>query len=230
VKIEIWSDIVCPWCLIGKRRLERALEQLPDADISLEYRSFELDPSQTPLPEGDDLADVLARKYRMPRARAEAMMDHVAAQAAAEGVAMDFSRQARESGSFDAHRLLQLARAKDAAENTDVHVRLKDRLMRAWFCEGRSIRDPDSLAALAAEVGLPAEEVAGVLEDPDAYADAVRKDESQARALGITGVPFFVIDGRLGVSGAQPPEVMLQALQQAGVELPEGTSCGVEGC
>ncbi len=229
MRVDVWSDVVCPWCLIGKRRLEAALalvaEERRGADeVELVFHSFELDPQQTPLPPGQDLADVLARKYGMPRARALAMMDHVTATAAEEGLAYDFGAMPRESGSFDAHRLLQLALSLDPA----LQVALKDRLMRAWFEEGRSIRDPDSLAALAAEAGLPPGPVAAVLADPAAFADAVRADETQARQLGITGVPFFVIDRRLGVSGAQPAAVLADALRQA-TPAPAGESCAADG-
>lgn len=232
MQIEVWSDVVCPWCLIGKRRLERALAQRPHLDVQVVYRSFELDPTQAPLPEGSDLADVLARKYSMPRARALAMMDHVAAQAAAEGVSMDFSRQQRQSGSFDAHRLLQLAARLDSEHGTSRQGVLKERLMQAWFCEGRSIRDPDSLRALALEAGLPAESVAAVLDDPAALAEAVRADEAEARSLGVSGVPFFVFDRQVGVSGAQPPEVFLQALDRVAPAPADAAaeSCDVAGC
>ncbi len=225
MKVEIWSDVRCPWCLIGKRRFERALAQCDDLPVELVFRSFELDPAQTPLPEGKDFADVLAQKYRMPRARAEAMMDHVAQTAAAEGLSFQFAAQPRESGSFDAHRLLQLARSKGEA----TQVALKERLMQGWFCEGRSIRDPASLVAMAVEAGLSADEAGSVLQDPTAWAEAVRADEAEARAFGITGVPFFVFDRKLGVSGAQPTEVFVQALRKA-APAPAATTCDDDAC
>jgi len=229
VKIEVWSDVVCPWCIIGKRRLEAAIAERPDLDVDVVYRSFELDPSQTPLPEGGDLADVLAKKYSMTRGKALAMIDHVAKTAAEEGVAMNFETQKREAGSFDAHRQLQLARVYDAESGTQTQVALKERLMTAWFCEGRSIRDPASLRALAVEAGLPEDRVDAVLADPEAHASEVRDDEATARSLGVSGVPFFVFDRKVGVSGAQPKAVFLQALSQLAPEV-SGETCGVDGC
>lgn len=221
--IEVWSDVACPWCLIGKKRLERALRARPALTVTLRYRSYELDPHQRPLPPGDGLVAVLARKYGIPEQRARAMMDHVAAQAAAEGVEMDFEAQRRESGSFDAHRLLQLAHSIDPALQAD----LKEGLMRARFCEGRSIREPASLKRLALAAGLPADAVDRVLDTPDAFARNVREDEAMARAMGVTGVPFFVFDRKLALSGAQPVEAFHRALDRIAPES-AGSACAVE--
>lgn len=228
--VEVWSDVVCPWCLIGKRRLERALEATPELDVELVFRSFELDPNQTPLPAGSDLADVLARKYGMSRDKALGMMSHVAAQAAEEGVTFDFDAQKRESGTFDAHRLLQLAVTLSPA----LQISLKDRLMRGWFCEGRSVRDLASLRSIAVESGLPEDQVDAVLADPSAFADAVRHDEAEARTLGISGVPYFVIDRHFGLSGAQPPALLARALREAAArktpEVSDAPGCGPDDC
>lgn len=204
MKIEIWSDIVCPWCYIGKRRLEAALANFGEP-VELVFRSFELDPS-APAVADKPLAEGLAAKYRMTLGRAHQMLEQMTQTAAEEGLTFDFAR-AKGGNTFDAHRVLHLARARG------VQGELKERLMRAYFCEGRAISDHGELIKLGVEAGLDGQEVAGVLQSYD-YADDVRADERDARALGVTGVPFFLIDGQLAVGGAQPPEVLLGALQK----------------
>jgi predicted DsbA family dithiol-disulfide isomerase len=205
VKVEIWSDVVCPWCYIGKRRFEAAVEGM-DTPVEVVWRSFELDPSASRSPQGT-LAEELAAKYGMSVEEARAMMDHMTRTAAAEGLEFDFER-ARRGNTLDAHRLLHFAAERG------LQGEMKERLLRAYFTEGRAIADPAELAALAAEVGLDAGEVEGVLAGDD-YVDAVREDETRARSLGIRGVPFFLIDGKLAVSGAQPSDLMRQALERA---------------
>jgi predicted DsbA family dithiol-disulfide isomerase len=211
MKVEIWSDVVCPWCYIGKRRFEAALEALEGeiGDVEVTWRSFELDPRAAREPE-QGLARELASRYGMSEEQAQDMMDQMTRAAAAEGLDFDFAR-ARRGNTLHAHRLLHLA--ADAGVQGD----MKERLLRAYFTEGRAIADRDELAALAAEVGLDAAEVQRVLAG-DRYVEAVRADEARALSLGIRGVPFFLLDGKFGISGAQSPEVLRQALERAAAE------------
>ncbi len=203
--VEIWSDVVCPWCYIGKRRFETAVQGM-DRPVKVVWRSFELDPGASRTPVGG-LADELARKYGMGVEEARGMMDQVARTAAEEGLAFDFAR-ARRGNTLDAHRLLHMA------AEAGLQGEMKERLLRGYFTEGRAIAEPQELAGLAEEVGLPRREVEEMLAG-DAHVEAVRADQERARALGIRGVPFFVIEGRLGLSGAQPPTVIRRALEEA---------------
>jgi predicted DsbA family dithiol-disulfide isomerase len=221
VRVEIWSDVVCPWCAIGKARFERALAGMDGADgVTVRYRSFELDPTTPRVVEGA-YVERLAVKYRTTPAQAQTMIDRMSAQASAEGLTFDFAT-ARPGNTFDAHRLLHLAADRGMQHD------LKDRLLTGYLCEGAAIGTHDALRRLASDAGLDDAEVRDVLAG-DAYADAVRADEQQARAYGITGVPFFVIDGRYGVSGAQPPEVLRQALTQAREATPEAEESAAAG-
>ena len=207
MQVEIWSDVVCPWCAIGKRRFETALAGFEHRDeVEVRYRSFELDPT-TPRSYEGNATQRLADKYGVPLEQARAMEQRVVDAAAGEGLAFDFDR-ARPGNTVDAHRLLHLAADRGR------QAELKERLLLAYFAEGRAIGDPDTLAGLAAEAGLDAAEARAVL-DSDAYLPEVREDQATARALGITGVPFFVLDRAYGLSGAQPAEVLLGALRQA---------------
>jgi predicted DsbA family dithiol-disulfide isomerase len=207
VKVEIWSDVVCPWCYIGKRRFERAVERFAHRDeVQVTWRSFELDP-QAPAERGVDPATHLAEKYGIARDEAVAMQARVTDLAAQEGLTYHLAT-ARGGNTFDAHRLVQLATERGRGGD------MEERLFRAYFTEGESIGDPDTLVRLADEAGLDAAEARAVLEG-DAYADRVRADEQEAAAIGARGVPFFVIDRRYGVSGAQASELLLSALDQA---------------
>jgi len=237
VKVEIWSDVVCPWCYIGKRRFEAALARFEHRDqVDVVWRSYQLDPSAVSVRgqvEGPDHADRLAAKYGMARDEAEQAIARTAAAAAGEG--LDFAMdKALHSNTFDAHRLVHLA-----AEN-GLQDRVKERLMRAYFSEGEPVGDRDTLVRLAIDAGLDEADAERVL-DGDEYADAVRADAAEAVALGIRGVPFFVLDRRYGVSGAQPPEQLLAALEQAWAERAPLTvmndagtatdeACGPDGC
>ncbi len=204
MKVEIWSDVVCPWCFIGKRRFETALDRFEHrADVEVEFRSFELNPNAEPQPEGS-LEEALARKYGVSLEQARAMNARVVDAAAGEGLQYRFDI-ARRGNTFDAHRLIHLAAADG------LQAAMKERLMAAYFMEGRAIGDRDTLVELAGEVGVDPGRARAAL-DSDEFADQVRADEREAAELGITGVPFFVINRRYGVSGAQPPEVMLEAL------------------
>ncbi|MEZ4322605.1 MAG: DsbA family oxidoreductase [Myxococcota bacterium] len=233
MKVDVWSDVVCPWCAIGRSRLQTAIAAFGAAHgepVEVRWRSFELDPGAARIVEGDHVAH-LARKYGRTRAQAQEMVDQMAARGAAEGVMFDFGRL-KQGNTFDAHRLLHLA------QEHGMQDALKARMFRAYFQEGEAIGDRSVLARLAADVGLEAADVARVLEG-DAYAGAVRGDETLARQLGISGVPFFVIDERLAVSGAQPAELLTQALAHAletrsSEDVPEsagdGEVCGPDGC
>ena len=207
MKVEIWSDVVCPWCYIGKRRLERALERFEHrAEVQVVWRSFELDP-QSPRQRTGDSVGRLADKYGISCDEALAMHARVTGVAAEEGLAYRLD-VARHGNTFDAHRLLHLAAERDRQGI------LKERLLAAYFTEGEAIGDADVLVRLAAEAGIDAGAARAALES-DAYAEQVHADEREATTLGIQGVPFFVLDRRYGVSGAQPAEVLLGALEQA---------------
>jgi predicted DsbA family dithiol-disulfide isomerase len=209
--IEIWSDVVCPWCYIGKRRFETALARFEHRDdVTVTWRSFELDPTAERDPEGM-AAERLASKYGMTVEEAAARQRQVADLAAAEGLEYHMERT-RGGNTFDAHRLIQLAKERGVQDAA------KERLMRGYFTEGERIGDPETLVRLVAEAGVDAGEARAVLAS-DRYADAVRSDEELARRMGINGVPYFVLGRRYGVSGAQPAEVLLQALDQSWAEL-----------
>jgi predicted DsbA family dithiol-disulfide isomerase len=231
--IDVWSDIACPWCYIGKRHLEQALATFEHADeVELHWHAFELDPSAPRVHDTSQrYVDRLARKYRVSPAQSQQMIDRVVAAGAGAGIEMRYDR-VKSGNTFDAHRLLHWA------GTLGKQGELKERLLRGYMTEGAAIGEPDVLAALAADAGLDATEARAVL-DSDRYTREVRADEAMARELGITGVPFFVIGNRLGVSGAQPPDVLAGALAKAwaaaAAEPPaaaaaEGAACGPDGC
>jgi predicted DsbA family dithiol-disulfide isomerase len=231
LRIDVWSDIVCPWCYVGKRRLEAALAQFPQREaVEVVWRAFELDPSAPAVrDERVPYAERLARKYGTSVDQAQKMIDRMTEVAAADGLDFRFDR-IRSGRTFDAHRLLHLAAERGLQDA------LKERLLRAYMTEGAAIGDPKTLVRLASEAGLDADEAERVLAS-DAYAAEVRSEEDDARDLGVTGVPFFVIGGRYAVSGAQPAEVLLGAVTAAWNELPEpaealaeGATCGPDGC
>jgi len=210
MKVEIWSDVVCPWCYVGKRRFEHALERFEHRDqVEVIYKAFELDPSAEPVCALDE-ATRLSAKYRVPREDALAMMDRVTQAAAAEGLALDFSIS-KHGNTLDAHRLIRCA-----LEDYSVAMQhqMNERLLSAYFTEGESIGDLDTLVRLAGSVGMDVTAVRDVL-DSDTYLDEVRADEEEAAQLGATGVPFFVFDRHMAVAGAQSPDVALEAMQRA---------------
>jgi predicted DsbA family dithiol-disulfide isomerase len=210
MRVEIWSDVVCPWCYIGKRRFEHALAELGDeADVEIVWRSFELDPDAPRVQDGSPV-EHLARKYGMTIEQAEAAQARVARVAAGEGLEYRLA-DARRGNSFDAHRLIHLGRVHGLQDA------VKERFLRAYFTEAEPIGDRETLTRLAVEAGLDPAEVDETLAT-GRFADEVREDERRARLLGINGVPFFVLDERLGVSGAQPTEVFVQALRQAAAQ------------
>jgi predicted DsbA family dithiol-disulfide isomerase len=209
MRIDIWSDVVCPWCSVGRARFARALEAFEHRDqVEVVWRSFELDPSAAPSTQASGgQVELLASKYGRSPAEAQQMLDQMTATAAADGLTFRFDLM-RGGNTFDAHRLLHLALARGRQHE------LKQALDTGTFAEGLSVSDHDELTRVAVAAGLDEDEVRRVLAS-DEYADAVRADVAQARAYGITGVPFFVLDGRFGVSGAQPAEQVLAALEQA---------------
>lgn len=230
LKVEIWSDVVCPWCYIGKRRFEQAVAS-GSVPVDVVWRSFQLDPS-APRESVEDVATYLGVKYGGGRQAGLAMNARVSEVAAQDGLEYHLEH-AQRANTGDAHRLLHLAaqhRVQDA---------LKERLLRAYFTEARAVGDADVLTALAVEVGLPAARVGEVLAS-DEFADDVRADQAEAAALGAHGVPFFVIDRRYGISGAQPAALFEQALRQAWQErqpalltvrgADEAQACGPDGC
>jgi predicted DsbA family dithiol-disulfide isomerase len=232
MRVEIWSDLACPWCYLGKARFDKALAAFPHRDgVEVVHRSFELDPGRA---KGDvePVIAMLTRKYGMSEAQAEAGEDHLGRLAAAEG--LPYRTRGRDHGStFDMHRLLHLAGEQGRREA------LLDVLYRANFAEERSVfGDDERLVELAVAAGLDAGAARKVLADPGAYADAVRADEREATRLGVTGVPFFVLDRKFGVSGAQPTEVFTRALARAWGERPplepvgqgDAETCGPDGC
>lgn len=209
MRVDIWSDVVCPWCYIGKRRFEAALARFPHrGEIELVWRSFELDSTAPPsAEEPGHYAEHLAGKYSIPTERAQEMIERVTAVAAEEGLDFRFDI-ARRGNTFDAHRLLHLGLDRGVQDE------LKERLDHATFTEGLPVSDHQALTEVAVAIGLDEVEVKEVLTS-DAYADSVRADQAQARAYGISAVPFFVIDGKYGIAGAQEPDTILAALEQA---------------
>lgn len=210
MRVEIWSDVVCPWCYLGKKRFERALADFEHADeVEVVYRSFELDPD-APQDRTTPTVELLASRYRMTPEQAEQAQRQMQERAAADG--LTFRMDSLRSGNTrDAHRVLQLAR--DAGKQGE----MMERLHRAYFTDQESVFDHDSLVRLAADAGLDGDAVRAMLASDD-YADHVETDEEMARALGATGVPLFVIDRKYGISGAQPAQAITQVLERAWAE------------
>jgi predicted DsbA family dithiol-disulfide isomerase len=227
VRVDIWSDVVCPWCWLGKRRFERAVAGLDWAgELDVRWRAFQLDPRAPTEPE--DLREVLQRKYGP--AGVAAMTERLTAAGAAEGLEYRWDRMQRVN-TLDAHRLL--AWAGDTAGSA-AQDRLEESLFQAYFQEGENVADRATLARRAADAGLDADEAAAVL-DGDAYHDRVRADQEEAVALGLTGVPAFVIDGRWAIPGAQDSETVRLVLERSRRRLAEesaavaaGDSCTVD--
>jgi predicted DsbA family dithiol-disulfide isomerase len=227
LSVDIWSDIACPWCYVGKRHFETALSDFPHArQVRVTWRAFELDPSAPAEREGDYVAR-LGHKYGVPAAQAQSMIERMTAVARSVGLEFRFDR-IRSGNTFNAHRLLHLAAERD------VQDAVKERFLRGYLCEGEAIGTSEALQRLATEAGLDADEVASVLAS-DSYGGEVRHEQAQAHELGISGVPFFVI-GRYGVSGAQPPTAIRSVLDKAWGDIAavpvfaEGAACGPDGC
>lgn len=206
MNVEIWSDISCPWCYIGRRRFEAALAQFEHRDaVSVTWRSFQLDPN-APRAYPGGINEMVMQHLGVSRERAEALHAQVTGLAAAEGLDYHFER-VQPANTFDAHRLIHFAAAHG------LQSEMKERLQRAYFTEGQLISDPATLTRLAEEVGLDAEEAARALTDPQTAA-AVRADLRKAQRYGVDGVPFFLFEGKYAVSGAQPTALFVQALHQ----------------
>jgi predicted DsbA family dithiol-disulfide isomerase len=207
MKVEIWSDVMCPFCFIGKRGFEDALSRFEHRDeVDVQWRSFQLDPTMPRSVEGG-LDALLARKYGRTVEEARGMNERVVAMAAEVGLEYRLDR-AQPGNTFDAHRALHLARARGREDE------LLERLLQAYFVEGELLSDHPTLVRLAAEVGLDGDEVERTLAG-DAFADAVRAEADEAHDLGLGGVPAFVLGRRMLVTGAQPADALLQALEQA---------------
>lgn len=229
MKVEIWSDYMCPFCYIGKRHYDTALEAFPHRDqVETIWRSFQLNPDAEVETQGD-LHDYLASKFRTSREQAKALNDQMVERAAQSGLQYDLDA-ASPTNSLDAHRLTHLAAHHDKGDQAE------ERLLAAHFTEGQHLGRHETLKKLAAEIGLDAAEVETMLTG-DAYTDEVQADQQLAREFGITGVPFFVIDRKYGISGAQPVDVFSQALTQAWEEhkpvfktIASGDACEDESC
>jgi predicted DsbA family dithiol-disulfide isomerase len=207
MRVDVWSDLVCPWCYVGKRRFERALAAFPHRDaVEVVHRAYLLY-AASPRGATFDRRDMLIAKYRLSREQADTMNAGMERTAAAEG--LDYHLQGGRTGNtYDAHQLVCLGRDRGRADA------VLERLYRAFFIQQRSIFDHASLIELGADAGLDSGDVARVLRE-DAYATAVDADLDQARAIPVNGVPFFVLDERYAVSGAQQPEVFVEALSRA---------------
>jgi predicted DsbA family dithiol-disulfide isomerase len=240
MKVEIWSDVACPWCYIGKARFHKALDGFPHKDqVEVVFRSFELDPGR-PEREVEPVIGMVAKKYGLTAAQAREMEERVADNARSEG--LEFLTEGRDHGNtFTLHRLLHLAKTKGVQDE------LLDLAYKANFAEKRTVFDRERQLELAVEAGLDLDEAAAVIDDPEAFAAEVRADEREAQELGVSGVPFFVLDRRYGVSGGQPADVFRQALEEAWRTRPQpklasvpglgpdeigqsGEVCGPDGC
>jgi len=232
MRIEIWSDVVCPWCYIGKRRLEAALATFDQAgDVEILWRSFQLDPS-APTEPVETVAESLGRKYGGGPEAGRQMIDRVEAVAAEEGLLFRHHQSLRVN-TVDAHRVLHLALETGGPQ---LQGRLKEALLSAYFVETRNVADHDTLLDIAAGVGLDEVRVKEVLVGTE-FADAVEADIREAASLGATGVPFYVVDRKYGISGAQPAGVFAQVLEKAWSEshptldlVGEADACGPDGC
>jgi predicted DsbA family dithiol-disulfide isomerase len=206
MRVDIWSDVVCPWCYVGKARFDKALSGFQHRDeVEVVFHSFELDPAAAGGGQETNL-QMISKKFGLPRPQALQMEERVAGLARAEGLRYQLERP--NGNTFDLHRVMHLGRDRG------VQHAVVDAVYEANFADARQVFDPEVITEVAAGAGLDAADVRKVLAG-DEYADAVRADEEQARALGISGVPFFVFGMRLGVSGAQPTETFSEALAQA---------------
>lgn len=234
ITVEIWSDIQCPWCYIGKRRFEKALGEFPQRDqINVTWRSYQLDPA---LPERDERSEVdyLVERKGMDRRQVEQMIHHVAATAEGEGLNYDFDGLV-VANSRKAHRLLQLAKSLDGGALADA---LKEALLAAHFVHAQDISDVEVLVRIATQAGLGEAEARAAV-DSEQLDQAIDADIALGRQIGVQGVPFFVFGNKYGVSGAQPPEVFAQVLQTVAAEQAPGLitldgeageACGPDGC
>ena len=233
LKVQIWSDIMCPFCYIGKRRIEEALSLFEHKDaVAIEWKSFQLDATFKASAD-DNMVDHLAEKYGKEKDWAQGMLDNMTQNAKNAGLDFHFEK-AISANSFNAHRLLHLAKKYQLAND------LEELLFKAYLTEGKNINDNSTLKELGVSVGLNAVEIDEVL-NSDAYGNDVKQDIQNANAIGVQGVPFFVFDNKYAVSGAQPATAFLEILQKAWdegkfdskvtlINTTEGDSCGIDGC
>lgn len=233
LKVQIWSDIMCPFCYIGKRRIEEALSQFEHKEaVEIEWKSFELDASFIPSTD-DNLAEHLAEKYRKDTDWAQNMLDNMTQNAKTAGLDFHFEK-AVLANSHNAHRLLHLAKKHNLANE------LEELLFKAYLTEGKDLNNLDTLSELGIEIGLEAEAITQVLHS-DAYSKEVKQDIHQANTIGVQGVPFFVFDNKYAISGAQPATAFLQTLEKVWQEgqfdskvtllnTSTDNSCDINGC
>lgn len=207
IKINIWSDINCPFCYIGKRHLEAALEKFKDDEVVIEWKSFELDPTANP-PKGANAEELLARKYGRDIKWAKEMNANMTAMAQKAGLQFNMDKLV-PANSFNAHRIIHLAKKSGKQDE------MKEALLKAKFVEGKDISDNETLISVASSVGVSESDARRVLNSEE-FASDVRHDENEARELQISGVPFFVFNNKYAVSGAQPPEAFLEVLSDLG--------------
>jgi protein disulfide-isomerase len=233
LKIQIWSDVMCPYCYIGKRRIENALEKFEHKEnVEIEWKSFELD-ANFPQQSNENIVDHLAKKYQKDTTWAKEMMDNMTQNAKNSGLDFHFEK-AILANSHNAHRLLHLAK------NHNLGDALKEQLLKAYLTDGKNINDLETLSLLGQQVGLNKEETETVL-NSDTFSKEVKQDIATAREIGVQGVPFFVFDNKYAISGAQPVETFTQTLEKAWQEgeftstvqiinSQDGSSCGIDGC
>ncbi|MBS7253724.1 DsbA family oxidoreductase [Flavobacterium branchiicola] len=206
MKIEIWSDIMCPFCYIGKRQLETALEQFPNEEIEIEWKSFQLDPTITPQ-SGKDVYTFLAERKGMSVEQSKEMHKGVTERAKSVGLDYNFDK-AIISNSFTAHRVIQLAKTKKLGD------KMEEIFFKAYFTDGRDLNNGPTLIELAEQAGLNKEEVLNVLTDENLFSKEVEHDIQEAQEIGVQGVPFFVFDRKYAVSGAQPVEAFVNTINE----------------
>lgn len=209
MKIEIWSDVACPFCYIGKRHLEKALQQQPDLDVEIVWKSFELDPN-APVDSDLDIYDTLAKKYGRDREWAKQMNANMVQMANKAGLNFNMD-EVKPTNSFNAHQLIHLAHKHDKQDE------MKEALLSAYFTEGKHVGKPETLVQIATDVGLDKQEAQDILKN-NTYSGQVVNDVEEAHRLGVQGVPFFYINEKYGLSGAQPVEVFKEALQKISEE------------
>jgi predicted DsbA family dithiol-disulfide isomerase len=233
LKIQIWSDVMCPFCYIGKRKIEEALSQFDNKDsVAIEWKSFQLDPSFVATP-NENIVDHLAEKYRKDTDWAQSMIENMTENAKNSGLEFHFEK-AILANSLNAHRLMHLAKEHNLSNE------LKELLFKAYLTDGKNVNDLNTLESLGLEIGLKKDVIDNVL-NSDLYATEVRQDQEIAQSLGVTGVPFFVFDNKYAVSGAQATDVFLKTLEKSWEEgnfetklqpqnETDANSCGVDGC
>jgi len=232
MKIEIWSDVMCPFCYIGKRNFEMALADFPDKDkIEVEWKSFQLDPT-VPEVATESQEDYLVKRKGMSREQVKGMLANVTEMARQAGLEYHLDKSVMVN-SQKAHQLIQFAKTKGLGDE------IEEKLFSAFFTEGKNIADTDTLIELGNSIGLEKQAIESALND-EQYKNLMDKDIQEARAIGVTGVPFFVFNRRYAVSGAQPPQAFLETLKKSfgewraenpkiNLEISQGESCGIDG-